>query len=111
MSDTDKHDKNCIYVILTAEKFEGSPYGFPNYGSTRLPGYFTDLDEARDVVKNNIGDIWETVYDYACIEKVSEGLYGTKDFCEWYKYNADTGCYEKIDTPKFEEHICGRTIG
>ena len=111
MNDTDKHDENCIYVILTAEKLEESPYGFPDYGSTRLPGYFTDLDEARKAVINNAEDMWETVYDYACIEKVSEGLYGVENFCEWYQFDVETGGYKKIDTPEFEKHICGRTIG
>lgn len=100
-----------IYTILTTEKLEEDLNGFPNYGCTRIPGFFTDLEEAREAVKSNAGDIWETVYDYACIEKVSEGLYGIEGSCEWYKYNADTNCYEKIDTPEFEEHICGRSIG
>lgn len=111
MTMSDKDKGISIYTILTAEKLEEDTNGFPNYGSIRVPGFFTGLDEAREAVTDNAGDMWETVYDYVCIEKVDEGLYGADGFCEWYKFNVETGGYEKIDTPEFEEHICGRTIG
>ena len=101
-----------IYIVFVCEKLEEHPItGFPVYGDSRAPGFYTSVDEARETIKNNRGDLWETIYDYATIEKASEGLYGGHNLHEWYKYNRETDRYERIETPKFERHICGIVIG
>lgn len=97
-----------IYTIFTCEKLEDS---FPdNYGASCVPGWYADLDECRKAVINNRDDIWECCYDYACIEKIDEGLYNVDSWCEWYHYDIKTGKYELIKRPEFDKYFIGRSM-
>ena len=70
-----------IYTILMCEKLEdtvsksGKSLKIPNYGSSRIVGYYTSYADAQRILDKNICDVWETCYDYACIERVEEGIY------------------------------------
>ena len=117
----EKEDKPVvIYAILTCEKLEEriyriSPTGkkscFPDYGSSSVAGFYTSFLDAHEALTNNWTDLHETCYDYACIEKVEEGLARPGELVGWYKYDKNVNKYIPIETPSFEKHICGRTIG
>jgi len=62
----------------------------------RTPGYYHRLRDAKRCVLENWGDIWETIYTYACIEEVEPGLYPTTEHKWWYKWNNEKQTYEKI---------------
>lgn len=100
-----------IYTITMLEKVENDKNGWPNFGSTNVVGYYTDLDVAIKAVTSNACDINETVYDYAVIEEVSEGLYNPSIKSYWFKYNREKDSYEPIDEPNEVKHICGFSIG
>lgn len=106
-----------IYAIMTCTKLEEEVYptgkrsGFPDYGTSKTAGYFTSLDDAKTALLHNSTDLWETCYDYACIEKVEEGLECPGELVGWYKYDREKNGYSPIETPSFDKHICGRTIG
>ena len=110
-------ERAIIYAVMVCTKFEEEVYptgkrsGFPDYGESRVVGFYTDYADAQKAVKNNVCDIHETSYDFACIEKVKEGIYSPGMLMEWYKYNPDKDEYEPIETPDFDKHTCGRTIG
>lgn len=106
-----------IYTILTCTKLEEQVYptgkksGFPDYGASSVVGFYTSFLDAHEALTNNRTDLHETCYDYACIEKVEEGLARPGELVGWYKYDKDVNKYIPIETPSFEKHICGRTIG
>ena len=106
-----------IYTILACEKLEeditkiGKPNGFSNYGCSHIAGFYTDFNDCVSALHRNTCDIWETCYNYACIEKVEEGICQPGILLGWYKYDRERNGYFHIDTPAFEKHTCGRTIG
>lgn len=117
----EKEDKPIvIYTILTCTKLEEWIYptgliekksGFPDYGASSVVGFYTSFSDAHEALTNNRTNLHETVYDYACIEKVEEGLARPGELVGWYKFDRGKGGYFPIETPDFEKHICGRTIG
>ena len=117
----EKEDKSVvIYTILTCTKLEEWIYptgliekksGFPDYGASSVVGFYTSFSDAHEALTNNQTDLHETCYDYACIEKVEEGLARPGELVRWYKFDRESGRYFPIKTPDFEKRICGRTIG
>lgn len=92
MSDT-------IFLITVFEKCEPyKAYGF-DLGCTRSVGWRPTFEMAEKTVKTNMCDIWETCYDYACIEELDYSLYPWANERWFYKFNTKTGCYEEIDEP------------
>ena len=99
-----------IYLITTFEKMNGKcEYGYLDVGDRRSVGWFPTFKGAERRVKNNTGDLWETCYDYAVIERIPFGLYpeiGDPNTERWYyKYNVETNKYELMDeVPKDFAH-------
>ena len=102
---------NAIYTILVMEKLESDHLGWPVFGSTRVVGYYSSKEDAIECVKGNYGDIWETCYNYAVVEKIEEGIYNATREREFFKYNEESDCYEPYIEPLFMEHIIGLTMG
>ena len=81
-----------MYFITTISEKNGN----------RCVGYFSELDLAIDMVKNNAGDLNEAgYYPYAVIEYVEEGLYRYDQHPMWFKYDEITEGYEKSERPDF----------
>ena len=103
---------NVIYVIKTMTKCETVDEFWCEFGHERNIGYYCDLNAAQETVINNECDIWETIYTYAMIEEVYEGLYGSAGTRTWwYKYNDKIGMYEEMPQPEFTKNRFGFTIG
>lgn len=78
-------------------------------GNCRCVGYVKTFEEAENIVLNNIGDINETIYDYAIIENIPEGLYQYNQNASWYQWN--NGKYKKINRPDVYNHLVSWAIG
>ncbi len=77
----------------------------------RCWAFYNDWDDADYTLSNNITDLWETCYNYGVIEEYHTDLFGY-NFKRWfYKYNKETGLYDKIDEPKELEHYVGFALG
>lgn len=81
----------------------------------RTPGFFLTLEEAKQCVEENWGDIHETGYEYVVIEKTPPGLY-TGGFIEeewWYRWEGDRdeGKYVETEKPECTKCIVGWGIG
>ena len=64
--------QDYIYLITVFEQCE--PWKEPyNYilGDVRSVGWRPTLEMAVEAVETNMCDIWESCYDYACIEELS----------------------------------------
>lgn len=77
----------------------------------RTVGYVETFEEAEDIVLNNKYDIFEYTFDYAVIENVPSGIYQYDQNPNWYKWNHDKECYEKIEKPDFAKGFIGWGIG
>ena len=95
-----KPDLQKIYLITVFTKCEPDkePWNY-TLGSTRSVGWRPTFEMAEETVKNNVCDIWEYCYDYACIEELDYGLYPFAEERWFYKFNRKTGHYEEIDEP------------
>lgn len=97
--DDNKPDLKKIYLITVFDKCEPDARWDYDLGCTRSVGWRPTFEMAEDTVKNNVCDIWEYCYDYACIEELDYGLYPFAEERWFYKFNRDTGHYEEIDEP------------
>jgi hypothetical protein len=110
------HAGNCVpyvpppplYAVTTiAQRGAG-------YGGTRLVAICLTEERAREIIENNEGDIFETSYTWAVIEKVTpDTLYGGLEHfgsAKWYEWEGtcDDGKYVPLAGPteKFH-HIVG----
>lgn len=92
-----------IYLITVFENLENEEQWDFSLGCRRSVGFVFDFETAENIVQSNMCDIWETCYDYACIEELPCGLYpiarsGERTF---YQYNQETNGYEQIEEPTF----------
>ena len=77
----------------------------------RCWAFYNDWDDADYTLSNNMTDLWETCYNYGVIEEYHTGLFGY-NFKRWfYKYNKETGFYDKINEPKELKHYVGFALG
>lgn len=93
-----------IYVISTFTKNSLDEYGFPDYGAIRSVGYYKNYSDAAEVIKTNQCDIFESLYTYAVIETLPEGLYpsSSADYAvEFYAWNFIQNRYERVDQDLF----------
>jgi hypothetical protein len=91
------------------------------YRRHRCWGWFMDVNEAKKVIENNVGDIYECgYYNLAMIESSEEGFsfLGTKPL-QWYKVdynpNSQSGEFDytvaEIDPPKRFDRVVGFSCG
>lgn len=82
---------------------EKNKYGWPDFGSMRTFGFYTDLEDARKALNENYCDMRECVYDYAIIEKIYPGIHPwivSDTDTEWYQYDESRKGFFLIDNPK-----------
>jgi len=97
-----------MYFITGIEKLD------EDYGVTgsRCFGYYKTFENADIAVRNNCCDINETIYNYAVIEFIEEGIHSICIDQRWfYKFDYDNGIYEEIDEPEEVKHSCNFSIG
>ena len=101
-------------TTLVKDGSELDKFKFPDYGACRTVGFFPEIEEAREAVKSNCGDIHEYLYDFVIIEKMYPGFYPCcvdgSDF-EWYRFNRETQCYEILENHVGNSIFCNFAIG
>lgn len=95
-----------IYTITGTTKLTTTKNGWPDFGSTRTFGYYTDKNKAINAVKENALDIRETIYDYMIIEEVNEGLYAPA-LNRWFFKATNQNTFKPIEEPSFMNHFAG----
>ena len=98
-----------MYFITGIEKLD-KDYGIKG---TRCFGYYKTFEEADQAVKCNSCDINETIYDFAVIEFIEDGLHSIclEDNRWFYMFNYIFGIYERIEEPEEVKHFCNFSIG
>ena len=108
-----------MYFITLFEKVEKAKLGFIDFldrGCVRTVGYFRKKKDAVFVLEHTVADLWEEHYDYAVIEKISEGIYSTSINKYYYKYDFDDCVYKRIKEPelikdRYSKYGCLAQIG
>ena len=77
----------------------------------RTVGWFPTLNDAQDIVSQNIGDIWEFSYHWVVIEEVYPGLYPHTPNEYWYHWNTTELKFKPCDKPKMYHNTVNFGIG
>ena len=64
-------------------------------------GYFNDLESAIDAVHRNVTDMHETIYPYAVIERLEQGLFPAPKERLWFGWREEEWGFYEIETPDF----------
>lgn len=88
-----------LYFVSVFSGYSVNRLKFPEFKDRCCVGFFEKLEEAEKIVLNNGGDIWETCYDYAVIEKIEYGLYPFSEVVNFYKYDMDKNIYFETELP------------
>jgi len=89
-----------IYMIMVCTKLETDCDGIPDFGSTKIVGFFDTKEKAERVVLDNHCNINEAFYKYAVIERVNEGMYPSSVIRSFYMFDEAINTYRKIVEPK-----------
>lgn len=106
-----------LYTVTTVREEKAISKSDKEYMAThpRCVGVFSSLEKAKEVVEENIGDIFEYWYRWAVIEVIEvDYLYGGFDREEyWYEWQGDgqTGRYISIEKPADWKNIVNWGIG
>ena len=104
-------DKKPYWFITVFENLKTSKDGAIIYDS-RCWGFFSDRNEAVEVLHRNTADLWETIYDYAVLEEFHEGIGGWTKNRQFFKYNEEKDGYFEIPEPKhLKDHFTFAQIG
>ena len=98
-------------MVSTATTCETDEYGWPELGNRNFIGWYSNYNNAYEVIKQNICNIWEGIYTYAFIEPWDEGIYGYHSSVgiDWFKWDDKLECYMPIPRPQPVEHFCRLT--
>jgi hypothetical protein len=87
-----------MYFITGFTKYEvDERTHVPDIGSARTFGYYANSSDAKEAVRHNFCDIFESMYDYMVIEHIEEGLYQLASGRLFFKWNDKQKKYEEID--------------
>lgn len=86
-----------MYFITTFTQYIITERGFPDIGSARTVGYYTNKKDAIDTVLENCGDIFEFTYTYAVVEHIEPGIYSPATERWFFKWNDETKQYDPIE--------------
>lgn len=103
---------DAIWTVMVMEKVEKDKVtGLIDTGCTVVWGWYKNYEDAKRAVINNITDIWEGIYHYAVVQRITEGIVPVPlDEEHWFKYNRYTHQYDEIKTPDLG-HCMIRSIG
>ena len=104
-------DQKVYYFMTVFEKLDIDEYGYPDTGSSRCWGFYSEKDTALQALHENWTDMEETVYEYAVIEVYHEGI-SHYTFCrQFFKFDRERNGYFEIDEPEGYEYFCSFSIG
>ena len=68
-------------------------------------GYFWDKESAMDAVHRNATDMRETIYPYAIIERLNQGIFPVPKEREWFGWEEEKDGFYKIATPECAKYF------
>ena len=110
---SEKMDYATMWFITVFERVECDQKGFPDFGSSRCWGFYSDRGVAIRAVRENWTDMREGMYEYAVVEGFDEGISGGHDPAEsqWFKWDDENACYKEIEQPAVVAHCANWAMG
>ena len=68
-------------------------------------GYYRNKEDAVDAVHRNVTDIHETIYPYAIIERLEQGLFPVPKEREWFGWDDEKYGFYEIETPNCDRYF------
>ena len=99
------------YFITVFEQFGLDELGWPDVGSRRCWGFYSDKDTAIRALHENWTDMNETIYDYAVLEGYTEGISHNTGYEQWFKFDVDKDGYFEIEKPLESRHFVNWAFG
>lgn len=79
--------------------------------AARVFGYFTTLQDAKDAVRQNYGDLHECYYKYLVIEEAAPGIHPMIEKEWWYQWNSRDDRWTKCKKPKAVSNVFNFSVG
>lgn len=99
----------CFHQIKDDKSFNSSGYDFD---AQRTFGFKETFKDADISLKNNDCDMFECLYDFACIEELNAGIHPDCENIWWYEFNLEKNGFYPIDeAPPASKHFCNFSIG
>jgi hypothetical protein len=106
-------DRKFIYIITVMERFN-KEVNYKNdllnvsIGSKRVPVLCESLEMALEIIENNMCDIQERCYNFACIEKIElNEFYPCAEKIILFRYDYEKGRFYQINETDFPTYsIC-----
>lgn len=100
-----------IYTVTTLRIVTDTSTDVQYLDDSRCVGYFKTFEEAEKVLNMNLGDIYEYYYNYAVIEKMTDGLYPRDLDFKCYKFNPKKNGFFSCTRPTALDNTCSFGIG
>ena len=100
-----------MYFITCFEKNDIDVLGRLSIGKSRTFGYYDNFDEADMALRMNYGDMYETIYHYAVIECLRQGIHPRSEERWFYKYSEERDAFCPIPEPKAFEYYTNLALG
>jgi len=68
-------------------------------------GYYAQLEDAIQAITNNSDNIHKSIYNYAVIEQIDQGIHIERQKEIWFKWNDEYKHYEPADKPREIKNI------
>lgn len=91
--------------------FEQLPNSRINVDNKRTFGYFENFDEAEQALSCNIGDMHETIYYFAIVEKIDAGIHSRCTKRWFYQYDSTQCGFFQIKEPTEAKFYSNFAIG
>lgn len=75
----------------------GLPSREEDGGDIRTFGYFKSLHDAEKALVLNTYDMHETMYNYAVIERIGEGIHPNAQAISWFEYDRQKDSFVPIE--------------
>lgn len=102
---------NTYYFITVMENLESGEGWLCLTGDSRCWGFFTDKQDAVDVLHKNATDLRETCYNYAVLEEYTQGICGYNFVRQFFKWDGNRQGFYEIEEPECVKNICSFAIG
>ena len=99
-----------MWFITVFEKIDPSEEYLALFGDQRTWGYYKEREMAVQALHENWTDMQETLYSYALIEKIEEGISATANERQWFKWDVARQGFFEIEEPECVEHIVNFAI-
>lgn len=89
-----------MFFITCMEKISIDDLGWIDYGDKRTFGFYADYCKVKKALNTNRCDMNETIYNYAIVEEIDQGIHPTVIWTKWFKWDREKQGFFEIEEPE-----------